>query len=58
MSDTTTPRSDVHPLDWHLVEVSAAFCQGREYYPAITIDVHRHALRKLVYDLNEKMRHD
>ena len=52
MSDTTTPVDTVHPLDWTRMEVSPRFCRGREYYPAITINVRDHALRKAIYNFN------
>ena len=55
MADTTTPHYDVHPVDRIFMEVSPRFCAGRVYLPAIIIDLQKHALRKLIYDLNLKM---
>lgn len=53
---TTTPSATVHPLDYIHMEVDSRWAAGREYYPAVTIDIKKHAWHKAVYKLNEKMR--
>ena len=55
MTDTTTPPDEIHPLDRIFMEVDSRWAAGREYMPPITIDVKKHALRKMIYDLNQKM---
>ncbi|KKM77414.1 hypothetical protein LCGC14_1370320 [marine sediment metagenome] len=55
MADTTALRYAVHPVDRIFMEVSVHYCRGREYMPPVIIDVRKHALRKRIYDLNQRM---
>ncbi len=52
MNDTTTQHDGTHPLDWVFVEVSALYCATHEYYSGV-INPRKHALRKVICDLNE-----
>ena len=58
MADTTTPPAIVHPCDYIFMEIDSRWAAGREYMPAITIDIKKRALQRLIYDLNQRMRQE
>ncbi len=54
-ANTTTPHDEVHPLDRVFMDVDPRWAAGRDYMPAVVIDVKKRAWQRMVYDLNQRM---